>query len=151
MEDVGIFYGHLVYYTSIWSTLLSLGIFYSYLVHFFTFWYVEPRKIWQPWLIATVQIAIPTTCDHCATAVLISMPECEHLRHREFSPSWQIRFFVAPRINSLMECRNADLPPAPSSHHRQRSLELMVREIESFSGRYRVTVIPIGKFLQQEI
>jgi hypothetical protein len=30
-------------------------------------------------------------------------------------------------------------------------LELMVREIGSFSGRYRVTVIPIGQFLQQEI
>jgi hypothetical protein len=27
MDDVGIFYGHLVYFTVIWYTLLSFGIF----------------------------------------------------------------------------------------------------------------------------
>jgi hypothetical protein len=48
MEDVGIFYGHLVYFTVIWYTLWPFGIFYGYLVHLFPFWYVAPRKIWQP-------------------------------------------------------------------------------------------------------
>jgi hypothetical protein len=32
MEDIGIFYGHLVYFTAIWYTLLPFGIFYGYLV-----------------------------------------------------------------------------------------------------------------------
>jgi hypothetical protein len=42
MEDVGIFYGHLVYFTVIWYILWYFGIF-------FPFWYVAPRKIWHPW------------------------------------------------------------------------------------------------------
>jgi hypothetical protein len=48
MEDVGMFYGHLVYFTLIWSILWSFGICLGYLVYFSTFWYVVPRKIWQP-------------------------------------------------------------------------------------------------------
>jgi hypothetical protein len=39
MEDVGTFYGNLVYFTAI------LYIVTSYI---FPFWYVVPRKIWQP-------------------------------------------------------------------------------------------------------
>jgi hypothetical protein len=41
MEDVGIFYGHLVYFT-------DFGFFYGYLVYISPFWYVVQRKIWQP-------------------------------------------------------------------------------------------------------
>jgi hypothetical protein len=41
MEDVGLFCGHLVYFTAIWSVLCPFGIF-------FPFWYDAPRKIWQP-------------------------------------------------------------------------------------------------------
>jgi hypothetical protein len=59
LEDVGIFYDHLVYFNdtlvyfvTIWSILWSFGIFHNYLEYFFTFWYVVPRKIWQPWPIA---------------------------------------------------------------------------------------------------
>jgi hypothetical protein len=44
MENVAIFYCHLVYI----HILLSFGIFYGHLVYFFPFWYVAPRKIWQP-------------------------------------------------------------------------------------------------------
>jgi hypothetical protein len=40
MEDVGIFYGHFVYFTANWNHLLSFGIF-------FPLWYNVPRKIWQ--------------------------------------------------------------------------------------------------------
>jgi hypothetical protein len=50
MEDVGIFYVHLVNITAIWFTLWTFGIFYGYLVYFSSFWYDVPRKIWQPWL-----------------------------------------------------------------------------------------------------
>jgi hypothetical protein len=42
MEVVGLFYGHLVYFTAIWYILLLFGIFSP-------FWYVVPRKIWQLW------------------------------------------------------------------------------------------------------
>jgi hypothetical protein len=41
-EDVGIFYGHLVYFAAIWYILQPFGIF-------FPFWLVAPRKIWQSW------------------------------------------------------------------------------------------------------
>jgi hypothetical protein len=34
MEDVGIFYGHMVYFIAIWYILWPLGIFYGYLVYF---------------------------------------------------------------------------------------------------------------------
>jgi hypothetical protein len=34
MEDVGIFYGHLVYFTAISYILWTFGIFYGNLVHF---------------------------------------------------------------------------------------------------------------------
>jgi hypothetical protein len=52
----GIFYGHLVYFTAIWSTLKPFGIFCGHLVffiakwYFFLLWYFVERKIWQPWL-----------------------------------------------------------------------------------------------------
>jgi hypothetical protein len=38
MKDVGIFYGHLMYFTAIWYILWQFGIFLP----------VAPRKIWQP-------------------------------------------------------------------------------------------------------
>jgi hypothetical protein len=47
MEDVGIFYGQLVYFTAI---LWQFGILHGHLVYFSPTWYVVPRKIWQPWL-----------------------------------------------------------------------------------------------------
>jgi hypothetical protein len=48
VEDVGKFYGHLVYFMAIGPILWLFGIFYGYLVHFFPFWYDVSRKIWQP-------------------------------------------------------------------------------------------------------
>jgi hypothetical protein len=48
-DDVGIFYGHLVYFAAIWYTLCTFGIFSGYWVYFPPFWYIVPRKIWQPW------------------------------------------------------------------------------------------------------
>jgi hypothetical protein len=50
MDDVGIFYGHLVdfygnllyIFVAVWHISRSFGIF-------FPSWYVAPRKIWQPW------------------------------------------------------------------------------------------------------
>jgi hypothetical protein len=57
MENVGIFYGHLEYFTDIWNILRTFGIFYGHLVMFWQFgifsplfWYNVSRKIWQPWV-----------------------------------------------------------------------------------------------------
>jgi hypothetical protein len=47
MEDVGIFYRHLVYFTVFCYILWTLGIVRGNLVYFFSFWYFVPRKIWQ--------------------------------------------------------------------------------------------------------
>jgi hypothetical protein len=35
MEDVGLFYVHLVNFNAIWYILWPFGIFYGYLIHFF--------------------------------------------------------------------------------------------------------------------
>jgi hypothetical protein len=53
MEDVGIFYVHLGYFTAIWYILWSFGIFYGHLVYFVVIWYIFPvffPEIWQTWL-----------------------------------------------------------------------------------------------------
>jgi hypothetical protein len=55
MDDVGIFYGHLVYFTAIWciyghlvySLPCGMYMYCSFGVGF-PFWYVVTRKIWQP-------------------------------------------------------------------------------------------------------
>jgi hypothetical protein len=45
MEDAGIVYVRLVYFTDIWYISCSFGTFVGHLVSI----YVVPRKIWQPW------------------------------------------------------------------------------------------------------
>jgi hypothetical protein len=49
MENLGIFYDHLVYFTAIGNILGPFGIFCGNLVYFSPLWYFVPRKIWQPW------------------------------------------------------------------------------------------------------
>jgi hypothetical protein len=44
MEDVGVFYGHWVYFTAGWSTLWPFGIFYCYLVYLSSFGTLCPEK-----------------------------------------------------------------------------------------------------------
>jgi hypothetical protein len=48
LEDVGVFYGHLVHFTVVCDILWTFGIVSGNLVHFFPFWYFVRRKIWQP-------------------------------------------------------------------------------------------------------
>jgi hypothetical protein len=48
MEDVGIFYGLLVYFTAIWYILWTCGIFYGYLVHFPRFGMLRHKKSGSP-------------------------------------------------------------------------------------------------------
>jgi hypothetical protein len=48
MENIGLFYDHLVYFTAIGNILWPFGIFCGNLVYFPPFWYFGPRKIWQP-------------------------------------------------------------------------------------------------------
>jgi hypothetical protein len=49
MEDVGTFYGHLVYFVVIWYILLPFGKFYGYLLTFSSLVFFYQEKIWQPW------------------------------------------------------------------------------------------------------
>jgi hypothetical protein len=49
MENLGIFYDHLVYFTAIGNIFWPFGIYSGNLVYFSLFWYFGPRKIWQPW------------------------------------------------------------------------------------------------------
>jgi hypothetical protein len=50
LEDVGLFYGHLVHFTVFCLILWTFGIVRGNLAYFFPFWNFEPRKIWQPWV-----------------------------------------------------------------------------------------------------
>jgi hypothetical protein len=49
MEDDGIFYTHVVYFTFFCSILWAFGIVRGNLVYFSPFWYFVPRQIWQPY------------------------------------------------------------------------------------------------------
>jgi hypothetical protein len=40
MEYVGIFYGHLVTFSAIWSIICPFGVFYGHLVYFMAIWYI---------------------------------------------------------------------------------------------------------------
>jgi hypothetical protein len=48
MENLRIFYDHLVYFMAIGNILWSFGIVCCNLLYFPPFWYFGPRKIWQP-------------------------------------------------------------------------------------------------------
>jgi hypothetical protein len=48
MENLGIFYDRLVYFTAIGNNLWAFGTFCGHLVYFSEFWYFVPRNIWQP-------------------------------------------------------------------------------------------------------
>jgi hypothetical protein len=43
MEDVGIFFGHLVYFTAIWYIVWPFGILCGHLVNFTVIWYIFPH------------------------------------------------------------------------------------------------------------
>jgi hypothetical protein len=43
MYNIGIFYGHLEYFTAIWNILRPFGIFYDHLVNSVFIWYISPR------------------------------------------------------------------------------------------------------------
>jgi hypothetical protein len=49
MEDVGIFYEHLVRITVFCYILWTFGVVHGILVYFSRFGTFVPRKIWQPW------------------------------------------------------------------------------------------------------
>jgi hypothetical protein len=48
MENVGLFYDHLEYFTAIWYISLQFGIVSGHLVYFSCFGTFGPGKIWQP-------------------------------------------------------------------------------------------------------
>jgi hypothetical protein len=48
MENLGVSFDRLVYFTAMGNILGPFGIFCVHLVYFSPFWYFVPRKIWQP-------------------------------------------------------------------------------------------------------
>jgi hypothetical protein len=48
MEDVGIFYGHLVYFKAIWSTLWPFGIYFTILEYCLCFGMLYQEKSGNP-------------------------------------------------------------------------------------------------------
>jgi hypothetical protein len=48
MEDVGLFYGHLVYFTTIWYIVRPFGILYDSLVYFSHFGMLYQEKSGNP-------------------------------------------------------------------------------------------------------
>jgi hypothetical protein len=48
IEEVGIFYRHLVYFTPHWNILWPFGIFCGKLVYIYLFWYIAPKKSGNP-------------------------------------------------------------------------------------------------------
>jgi hypothetical protein len=62
MENLGIFYDHLVYFTAIGNILWPFGIFCGRLAYFSPFWYFVPIKIWQPCnTVFVASLAAPVT------------------------------------------------------------------------------------------
>jgi hypothetical protein len=51
MENVGMFYDHLEYFTALWYILWPFAIICGHLVYFSRFGMFGPRKIWQPWCV----------------------------------------------------------------------------------------------------
>jgi hypothetical protein len=52
MENVGLFYVHLVYFMSIWSILRPFGLFYGHWKYFIAVWYILwPFGIFFPVLV----------------------------------------------------------------------------------------------------
>jgi hypothetical protein len=70
MEDVGIIYGHFIYFMDKWYILWPNGIFYGHLVHFVVIWPIFPvlvcctEKIWQPWFTYKFKISYVSIFVH---------------------------------------------------------------------------------------
>jgi hypothetical protein len=110
MEDVGIFYGHLVNFPAIWN------IFYIYIWHmymaiwysssrfgtFYPFWYVVPRKIWQT--LRRGRRSLKTRMDQHLNILRASLrtPFCIFSNRLFFSYSVRFFFCVFFFLSSLL-------------------------------------------------
>jgi hypothetical protein len=65
MENLGIFYDHLVYFTAIGNILLPFGIFCGNLVKFFPFWYFGQEKSGNPGLYLNSHLQQWTRSSFC--------------------------------------------------------------------------------------
>jgi hypothetical protein len=71
MEDVSIFYRHLVYFTDTWYILWTFGIFCGNLVYFVAIWYI----LWQFGIFFLFWYVV--TRQNLATLVSKSVPGTE--------------------------------------------------------------------------
>jgi hypothetical protein len=65
MDNTGIFYDLLEYFTAVWFNLWPFGIFCGHLVYFPRFGMFGPRKIWQP-------------CSHSCTIDFLRRAACSY-------------------------------------------------------------------------
>jgi hypothetical protein len=73
MENVGIFYDHLRYFTAILYNLWPFGIVCGHLEYFSHFGMFRPRKIWQPCL-ASEANRRSVSSDVCSAPEELSHP-----------------------------------------------------------------------------
>jgi hypothetical protein len=117
MGCVGIFYGHLDYFETIWSILRAICIFYGHLLYFvaiwfpiFPFWYVVAREIWQPWAVSEARfICASVMCDDQSASFetqFFSIERCTfirtyihtyiHMYIHTYIHTWYVQHFVPP-------------------------------------------------------
>jgi hypothetical protein len=105
MESFGIFYAHLVYFTTIWYTLGTFCILCCNLVYFPPFWYFVPRKIWQPWLELRLVTHRPTAqvwkpSDRKNLSPTLNFDETENFQIRMFNFRQKV-IFISTYIETL--------------------------------------------------
>jgi hypothetical protein len=72
MENVGIFYGHLVYFMVIWYILRPFGTFHGHLVYFSCFGMLHQEKSGNPASRIALSARInPTTSDFTTTTLAL--------------------------------------------------------------------------------
>jgi hypothetical protein len=59
MDDAGVFYVHLMYFTAIWYTLWPFSIFYGYLIYFSRLGILSQEKYGNAVLVVSRFITVP--------------------------------------------------------------------------------------------
>jgi hypothetical protein len=115
MEDFGVNYVHLVYFTAVWNILRPFGIFYGYLVDFSPFWFVVPRKLWQPCSLHTcVCVYLPSAGPSLRLPAAARSLSSSSSRPRHAFSSATARTFELSKIRSLTMTDGIDIFGAAS-------------------------------------
>jgi hypothetical protein len=113
MQDVGIFSGHLVYFTAMWYKscpfgifLWPFGIFYGHLVYFTAIWYILwPFGIFYGHLVYLPPILVCSIKKNLATLILCSATRetSLHLLKLHISASVQQGIYQSRSVTSALQ------------------------------------------------